>query len=158
MAKKCPSCGDVLALSECLWCGTRVEPARGPTVTLLELVCIVILLALLGAILVPNFRTARAQGQLTSCKTNLKNLATALEMYSTDNTGSYPRALGILTPAYMPVLPNCPAAERETYSAGYVVHAEPDDFTIYCSGLNHALADTPANYPRYSSYPCFIER
>ena len=47
------------------------------------------LLALSLTILPPRVE-GRSQGQLTACKSNLKNIATALEMYSTDNSGQYP--------------------------------------------------------------------
>ena len=54
--------------------------------TLIELMIVIAIIAILAAILVPNFIRARAQGQLTACKSNLKNIGTALEMYSTDNS------------------------------------------------------------------------
>ena len=58
--------------------------------TLIELMIVIAIIAILAAILVPNFLKARAQGQLTACKSNCKNLATALEMYASDNGGRYP--------------------------------------------------------------------
>lgn len=99
---------------------------------------------------------ARAQGQLTSCKSNLKNQATALEMYSTDHEGTYPAGLAELTPNYLKVIPNCPAAKRPTYS--YQVHAEPSAFTLFCQGSHHQKANTPADYPQYSSLQGLVER
>ena len=58
--------------------------------TLIELMIVIAIIAILAAILVPNFIRARAQGQLTACKSNLKNIGTAMEMYSTDWSGKYP--------------------------------------------------------------------
>ena len=58
--------------------------------TLIELMIVIAIIAILAAILVPNFVRARAQGHLTACKSNLKNIGTALEMYSTDHAGRYP--------------------------------------------------------------------
>ena len=55
--------------------------------TLIELMIVIAIIAILAAILVPNFIRARAQGQLTACKSNLKNIGTAMEMYSTDWSG-----------------------------------------------------------------------
>lgn len=40
----------------------------------------------------------RSEGQLTACQSNLKNLATALEMYASDNKDLYPRKLGDVLP------------------------------------------------------------
>ncbi|MEQ8221534.1 MAG: serine/threonine-protein kinase [Candidatus Eremiobacterota bacterium] len=49
------------------------------------------------AILLPNFLGTRGSGQLAACESNIKNLATALEMYATDNNGDYPPSLEYLT-------------------------------------------------------------
>lgn len=95
---------------------------------------------------------------MTSCKSNLKNTATALEMYSSDNTGLYPSGLGLLTPNYLKVVPNCPSAQQDTYSGKYQSVADPDAFTLYCAGTNHSKANTPADYPQYSSFQGLIER
>ncbi|CAN0391541.1 unnamed protein product, partial [Phaeothamnion confervicola] len=73
-----------------------------------------ILSTFVSAVLFPG-RT-HCGGQLTGCKSNLKNLATSLEMYSTDNAGHYPRSsLNLLTPNYLKVIPQCPTAQRDTY-------------------------------------------
>src|ERR1700712_1744623 len=88
--------------------------------TLIELMIVIAIIAILAAILVPNFIRARAQGQLTSCESNEKNEGTAFEMYSTDNSGHYPKTnMGLLTPNYLKVIPTCPAAGSDTYSATY---------------------------------------
>ena len=63
--------------------------------TLIELMIVIAIIAILAAILVPNFIRARAQGQLTACKSNLKNIGTAMEKYSTDWGGKYPTAIGL---------------------------------------------------------------
>ncbi|GMU58148.1 MAG: hypothetical protein AMXMBFR33_72940 [Candidatus Xenobia bacterium] len=131
--------------------------------TLIELMIVIAIIAILAAILVPNFIKARAQGQLTSCKSNLKNIATALEMYSTDNVGVYPltgNLPGGLTPNYLKIIPNCPSAQTPTYNAGYFAAALPDAFSVSCSGgPNHSAANvTVADYPQYSSYQGLIER
>ena len=41
--------------------------------------------------------TRPRSGQLAACESNLKNIATALEMYATDNCGDYPTSLSVLT-------------------------------------------------------------
>lgn len=126
--------------------------------TLIELMIVIAIIAILAAILVPNFIKARAQGQLTSCKSNLKNTATALEMYSTDNTGLYPAGLGGLTPNYLKIIPNCPSTQADQYTGAYTAATNPDAFTLFCQGTNHSAANTPTDYPQYSSYSGLIER
>lgn len=70
--------------------------------------------AILAAILVPNFIRARLQGQLTACRSNLGNIATACEMWFDDQSDSYPESLRRLTDnSYLKELPRCPCSDRE---------------------------------------------
>ena len=59
--------------------------------TLVEMMIVVAIIAILVAVLTPNFVRARAQAQTSSCMMNLKEIATALELYQTDND-KYPTA------------------------------------------------------------------
>jgi type II secretion system protein G len=63
------------------------ESERG--FTLIEMMIVVAIIAILVAILVPNFMRARAQAQTAACEGNLKEIATALELYQTDHE-AYP--------------------------------------------------------------------
>src|SRR5947209_9725485 len=72
----------------------RLRNERG--FTLIELLIVVAIIAILAAILIPNFLRARAQSQFAASKGNLKNLATALESYFVDKA-SYPAAINDLT-------------------------------------------------------------
>jgi prepilin-type N-terminal cleavage/methylation domain-containing protein len=127
--------------------------------TLIELMIVIAIIAILAAILVPNFIKARAQGQLTACKSNLKNIGTALEMYSTDFSGHYGSTLSLLTPNYLRIVPICPSAGTDTYSTGYSVGTTPDAYTFFCGGTNHTGAGiTTADYPQYNSQQGLVER
>ena len=129
--------------------------------TLIELMIVIAIIAILAAILVPNFVRARAQGHLTACKSNLKNIGTALEMYSTDHAGRYPTGnLGqTLTTGnnggYLKTIPTCPAAGSDTYV--YTSTNNPDIFTIYCAGSQHTVLDVSENYPQFNSLQGLIE-
>lgn len=129
--------------------------------TLIELMIVIAIIAILAAILVPNFLKARAQGQLTACKSNLKNMATALEMYASDFGGRYPNTgtLAQLTAGnYLKTIPTCPAAGKDTYTTSgsgvFTSITTPDSFTMMCVGTNHAKAYTgystsSQNFPQY---------
>ena len=126
--------------------------------TLIELMIVIAIIAILAAILVPNFLKARAQGQLTACKSNCKNIATALEMYASDNSGRYPTngvfASQLTNGNYLKTIPTCPAVGSDTYDSPYNSTATPDGFSFYCSGNNHGKAYTgfaadATNYPQY---------
>ena len=108
---------------------------------------------------IDGFELQRAQGKLAMCEACLKNLATALEMYSADYEGAYPASLDILTQnqpttynggGYIRSLPECPSGGKYIYEP-----AEKDgiitDYKIYCSGNNHSQVGVPENYPAYSS-------
>lgn len=61
----------------------------------------------------------RARDKLILCQENLKNLGTALEMYSTDHCGHYPDKMKSVIPDYIKSIPKCPSAGMDTYSADY---------------------------------------
>jgi type II secretory pathway pseudopilin PulG len=46
---------------------------------------VVAIIAILVGILVPNFVRARAQAQTSACESNLKEIATAIELFQMDN-------------------------------------------------------------------------
>lgn len=61
--------------------------------TLIEMMIVVAIIAILVAIMMPNLMRARAQAQTAACEANLKEIATALELYQTDHE-SYPTTSG----------------------------------------------------------------
>jgi len=111
--------------------------------TLIEMMIVVAIIAILVAILVPNFMRARAQAQTAACEANLKEIATILELYQTDHQ-QYPA--GNNTPvtiadtdlaAYLkqnPVDPVNPSGTYEfTVTNGSTGNAS---YTIICPGAH----------------------
>lgn len=101
---------------------------------------------------------------MTACKSNLKNLGTAMEMYSTDYSGKYPTSMSQLTPNYLKTIPECPAAGNVSYTletgkkAPLNTKAYEDYYYIQCKGEHHADVSVPANYPKYNGIVGLIER
>lgn len=126
--------------------------------TLIELMIVIAIIAILAAILVPNFIRARAQGQVTACKSNLKNIGTACEMYATDNSGRYETTATQLTPNYLKVIPTCASIGTDTYAAGFTSASNPDAYTVVCSGSNHGGVNDSANNPQYTSTQGLLEK
>jgi prepilin-type N-terminal cleavage/methylation domain-containing protein len=58
--------------------------------TLIELMIVIAVIAILAAILIPNFLHARAQSQTSTCEGNERQIASALEVYAVDHSGNYP--------------------------------------------------------------------
>ncbi|MDQ7823654.1 MAG: serine/threonine-protein kinase [Candidatus Eremiobacteraeota bacterium] len=109
-------------------------------------------LSIVGA----TFIHSPCQGPLTACKSNLKNIGTACEMYSTDNGGLYPKKLSQITPSYLRQIPPCASAGKMTYS--YVSSGDGKTYTAWCSGSFHKRLLHSENYPQYDSIEGLIER
>jgi hypothetical protein len=106
------------------------------------------------AIILPNLmRPPHRQGTVTACKSNLKNIGTACEMYSTDNSAYYPRTMNALTPNYLRTIPTCASAGEDTYSEGFVAHndRQAQAYTVVCRGNHHSGVNLGPNYPQYTS-------
>ena len=83
--------------------------------TLIELMIVIAIIAILAAILIPNFIHARAESQTAACEGNEKQIATAMEEYAVDNQGLYTPTLPAL---YLAVTPKDPVN-----NAAYVITA-----------------------------------
>ena len=101
---------------------------------------------------------------MTACKSNLKNIGTALEMYATDYEGKYPKNLDQLKPNYLKTIPQCYAAGEVTYKAEFGPKAPgnskqfEDYFLLRCDGENHSDVNVAGGYPRFDSEVGLIER
>lgn len=121
----------------------KLENQRG--FTLIELMIVVAIIAILAGILIPNFTHARAQAQTAACEANLREIATAMELYYADNqvypTGTATK-IGAATIAangvtYLNTVPQDPSATttgaQYTFTSGAT---NPPSYTIQCPG-NH---------------------
>jgi len=124
----------------------RRSPGKG--FTLIELLTSIFIIATLMAIAVPYLRRNVYKTQFMACKSNLKNLSTALQLYNNDNDAKYPTTLNMITPTYMNVIPRCPAAQSDY---GYDHEEITEVYTVYCSGTNHSVLLVPADQPYWSS-------
>lgn len=122
-------------------------------------------MAVLAALLIPNFVRARRQGSGTGCLSNLKDIATALEMYSSDY-GVFPSSLEALTPDYLKSIPECPPTGKNTYSGSLKMIKDktlcsltcpehgPDKPSKECSDGRMALYQTLTDYKtRNGAFP-----
>lgn len=80
--------------------------------TLIELLIVIAIIAILAAILIPNFLHARAMSQTAACEGNEKQIATAMEEYAVDHNGTYPSDFGSggLTTPYLNYTPTDPVS------------------------------------------------
>ncbi len=118
--------------------------------TLVELMVVVAIIGLLAAIVIPNFVHARAQAAVAETEANIKQIATAIEMYNSDNQ-LYPQQSGNVTPALFTINPgkylnttprNATNAHSEyayTFKAGAAPSYEIDDPDAYDPSTLSAL-------------------
>ncbi|MDR7517782.1 MAG: prepilin-type N-terminal cleavage/methylation domain-containing protein, partial [Armatimonadota bacterium] len=120
----------------------RLRSERG--FTLIELLIVVAIIAILAAILIPNFLRARAQSQVAASKGNLKNVATALESYFVD-FAAYPSDINNLKPSYTRELPKDPCtgvAFGQTYGYSYTAIGTPaTDYVLRTNWQNGGTGD-----------------
>ncbi len=127
------------------------------------------LIALVGALSITTadtkeihraFQEGVALGHHTTCKSNLKKIATALEKWSRDHEGSYPDQLFELTEGrnnkYLLLIPTCPAADSDTYVYKHINN--PEVFTVYCSGKHHENAGCSEDHPLFDSVNGLVEK
>jgi len=57
--------------------------------TLVEVIIVVAIISILASIIIPKFSASRTKTKLVACKRNLQAIAVAMEMYATENNGTY---------------------------------------------------------------------
>lgn len=110
--------------------------------TLIEMMIVVAIIAILVTILVPNLMRARAQAQTAACESNLKEIATALELYETDHD-AYPASGNVDSSntdflPYVQQVPVDPAAgpgKPYTFTVTTSSDSTPS-YVITCPGLH----------------------
>jgi len=88
----------------------RTRPLARRAFTLIELLVVIAIIAILAAILFPVFARAREAARQTACRSNNKQLTTALSMYVQD----YDEA--------MPAISTASAAASEAYTVPFVLN------------------------------------
>ena len=99
-------------------CKFRVRKNNGGF-TLIEIMIVVLIIAILLAIAIPNFMRARETSQAKSCQANLRQIETAKEQWAMDekkSSGDTPVTTDLAS-AYMKAFPSCPSG-AEVYTIG----------------------------------------
>jgi type II secretion system protein G len=68
--------------------------------TLIELLIVVVIIGILAAIAIPKFANTKDRANVTAMKSDLRNLATAMESYFNDNGNYYAPNLAALATAF----------------------------------------------------------
>ncbi len=117
--------------------------------TLIELLIVIAIIAILAAVLIPNFLRSRAQAAVAASKSNMKNIATALESYAIDHNGQYPASQAELyDQGYMKAVPTIPNTTAQyTYkvdnTAAPPIYGLCDDVTLKAVSPGKVLTYRP---------------
>lgn len=117
---------------------------------MIELMTAIFIISLLSSVAIPVYRRSVDRTKLNACEENLRNIVTSITMYHLEHK-RYPQQLQDLLPyLHLSSIPRCPTTQTDTYSAGYQFDQLTGEYTISCSGSNHASLGYGADEPFYS--------
>lgn len=58
--------------------------------SLIELIVVIVIISIVAAIVIPNIQDIQSKAKVASLQSDLRNIQTAVDMYSLDNRGNYP--------------------------------------------------------------------
>ena len=124
--------------------------------TLIELLVVIAIIAILAAILFPVFAQAREKARQATCLSNLKNLATAVVMYTQDYNETYPMAFGTGTADstyYWPYKVGQYVKDWKMFYCPSYYNSYDGSVTLEVGGWNQASLSMNANYGGYTANP-----
>ena len=71
------------------------QSRRATGFTLVEVILVIVIIGILAAVAVPNFAGKTDKARIASAKSQIKNLASAVDIFEVD-TGTYPASLNAL--------------------------------------------------------------
>lgn len=115
--------------------------------TLIEIMVVVVIIGILGAIVVPQFMSRPDQAKVTATKTDIQAIATALEMYRLDNF-QYPSTQQGLEALHKK--PSGLPAARNWNTQGYLKSLPVDPWGTPYQYLNPGVKSVDGSFDLYS--------
>jgi prepilin-type N-terminal cleavage/methylation domain-containing protein len=81
---------------------TSLTATRPGAFTLVEMLCVIAIITLLAALLLPAIAQGRARGQRIHCVNNLKQTGIAFHVFTHDHNGRSPPLLRLPTRSFAP--------------------------------------------------------
>jgi type IV pilus assembly protein PilA len=107
--------------------------------TLIELLVVILIIGILSAIAIPAFLSQKGKANDAAAKVQVGTLQTAMETYSTENSGSYKGATLVLLEAIEPTL------KEHTNSVPAVLKAGTEEYEIESASVATGEKFTYAN-------------
>ncbi|RON44964.1 type II secretion system major pseudopilin GspG [Pseudomonas frederiksbergensis] len=115
--------------------------------TLIEIMVVVVIIGILGAIVVPQFMSRPDQAKVTAARIDLQAIATALEMYRLDNA-HYPSTQQGLEA--LSKRPSGTPSARNWNPQGYLKNLPVDPWSTPYQYLNPGVQSNNGTYDLYS--------
>ena len=125
---------------------SRIHTSRARGFTLIEIMIVVVIIGILGAIIVPTFMSRPDQARVTAAETDLRSIAAALDLYRLDNyqypsteqglealvtrPSGFPEPKNYNPDGYIKALPTDP------WGSEYVYERNGAGFTLYSLGAD----------------------
>ena len=119
--------------------------------TLVEIMIVVAIIAILSAIAIPNFMTARSKSRANACRANLRQIDAACEQVAMDllRTNGDTCLMGELVPTYIKKTPQCQSSAQPTYGetgVAWIVNQFEIGSTPWCLIGGTSAAGNYAHY------------
>lgn len=132
--------------------------------TLVELLVVIAIIAILTAILLPVFFTVRGKARQASCISNLKQIGSAVQMYTQDYDGRFPYAIDpsdrmlpaiwSSRPTFQNLLPQLPYLQdcvRPYTASPALFHCPGDVGFTYADFAERPMDAIPSSFEKYGT-------
>ena len=108
--------------------------------TLIEMMIVIVVIAILIGVLLPQFRGTQDEAAIQRARSELRTVATALESYYIHNSNAFPSALSSLTSATPRIISTVPddPFRGGTNDYSYYVSANTNYYVVFSYGADRA--------------------
>jgi prepilin-type N-terminal cleavage/methylation domain-containing protein/prepilin-type processing-associated H-X9-DG protein len=130
---------------------TSARKARVPGFTLVELLVVISIIVILGALLFPVAQGVLQRARAAACVSNLRQISALFPLYAMDNDGYVPLSIdGAVQPWYRYLYPyiqvtNMAASQSIFRCPGKGKSSDPTDISGHCYGIEQSATYTGAH-------------